>query len=307
MVGWQKITRGLVWLGLLTPLAIYGSYSLRRPERVSVASQPLFQGITYSRKITNQPRPQTTHIFEIDLTASGLRPFSTPGYEGAEPNRVGLQGRETYAQRTSDFLETHGLQLAVNANFFFPFRELTPWNYGPRPGESVNLSGLAMSDGQLVSILKTNRPSLCFMEQRAVIRRDGGCHNGTQQAVAGNLMLLEDGELTSWAKKRAAADKGKPYPFTVAALDGTGTRLWLVLADGKQALYAEGITLEEIINLVQALGADTALRLDGGGSTTGAIATPNGAKVITVPIHAKIPGQQRPVANHLGFFADPLE
>ena len=307
MFSWRKVIDPLIWLGLLTPLMLYGVYSLRRPARKAITQRTLFQGIVYSRLIDNQPRPQVTHIFEVDLTAPGIRPFTTPGYEGAEPNRVGLEGRETLAQRASDFLETYNLQLAVNANFFFPFEDVTPWSYSPRHGQPINISGMAMSDGEIVSILKINRPSLCFMEPRAVIRHDGNCHNGTQQAVAGDLLLLEDGTLTHKVKKQIVVQKDKPYPFTVAALDAGGTKLWLVLADGKQPFYAEGITLEEITHLVKELGADTAIRLDGGGSTTGAIATPQGPKVINIPVQAKIPGRERPVANHLGFFANPSE
>lgn len=306
MVGWRRVTEGLIWLGLLMPLVIYGSYSLRRPGREAIAPKLIFQGITYSRRVTDQPRPQMTHIFEIDLTSPGVRPFTTPGYEGAEPNRQGINGRETLTRRTSEFLQTYNLQLAVNANFFFPFLEFTPWSFTPRSGQPVNISGLAISDGELVSILKINRPALCFLEQRAVIRHDGNCHNGTHNAVAGNLMFLDGGELSDVGKKRTVIEANNPYPYTVAALDKTGTRLWLVLTDGKQPLYAEGITLDEIVNLVKELGADRALRLDGGGSTTGAIATPQGPHVLTIPVQAKIPGRERPVANHLGFFANPL-
>ncbi|MEM7797300.1 MAG: phosphodiester glycosidase family protein, partial [Cyanobacteria bacterium P01_C01_bin.118] len=176
----------------------------------------------------------------------------------------------------------------------------------PRSGQPVNISGLAISDGELVSILKINRPALCFMEQRAVIRHDGNCHNGTHNAVAGSLMFLDGGELSDLGKERTVTEAHNPYPYTVAALDKTGTRLWLVLADGKQPLYAEGITLDEITKLVKDLGVDSALRLDGGGSTTGAIATPQGPQLLTIPVQAKVPGRERPVANHLGFFAEPL-
>ena len=307
MVGWRRVTEGLIWLWQLKPFMLYGSYSVRRPGREATDPTPIFQGITYSRRVTDQPRPQMTHIFEIDLTSPGIRPFTTPGYAGAEPNRQGINGRETLAQRTSEFLQTHNLQLAVNANFFFPFLEFTPWNFSPRSGQPVNISGLAISDGELVSILKINRPTLCFMQQRAVIRHDGNCHNGTHNAVAGNLMFLEDGDLSDWGQQRTVIEANQPYPYTVAALDKAGTRLWLVLTDGKQPLYAEGITLDEMVNLVKELGADSALRLDGGGSTTGAIATPQGPQVLTIPVQAKVPGRERPVANHLGFFANPLE
>ena len=100
--------------------------------------------------------------------------------------------------------------------------------------------------------------------------------------------------------------RSQPLDY-IAALDLSGARLWLILSDGKQPLYREGVMLQEAVNLVQALGAVTAVRLDGGGSTTLAIATDTGPHILNAVIHAKVPGQERPVANHLGFFADPLQ
>lgn len=287
------------------PLVLYGAKSLGRPSHQTITRQPLFQGIVYSRQINDQPRPQVIHIVDIDLTTPGLIPFVTPGYEGAIPQRGGAIPQETLAQRTSDMVQTHGLQLAVNANFFYPFREVTPWDYGPRPGQPVNVVGLAMSDGKIVSMAEASRISLCFIDQKATIRPDGDCPHG-RQAVAGGLLMLENGQLTKAAQTHILEATGKPYPFTIVALDASGTRLWIVLVDGKQPLYTEGMTLREATDLLQGLGANTALQLDGGGSTTLAMATPTGAKVLNVPIHAKVPGQERPVANHLGFFARPL-
>jgi len=82
--------------------------------------------------------------------------------------------------------------------------------------------------------------------------------------------------------------------------------LWLILGDGKQPLYSGGITLREVAALVQGLGAEIAIRLEGGGFTTLAIATKNGPRILNAVIQAKVPGQERLVANHLGFFANPL-
>lgn len=53
------------------------------------------------------------------------------------------------------------------------------------------------------------------------------------------------------------------------------------------------------------LGADRAINLDGGGSTTLAITNSSNIKVINAPIHNKIPMNERPIANHLGFYALP--
>lgn len=301
------------------PLALYGTSSMRRLRPQEITRQPLFEGIVYSRQVKAQPRPQTIHSVEIDLTAPGLRPFVTPRLEGLVPNQGGEIPQESLAQRTSDFVQVHGLQLAINANFFYPFRESTPWNYGPRAGQRVNIVGIGLSDGEPVSMGESDYPSLCFREQQAAIRSDGDCPNG-MQAVAGRLLLVDNGQPTAEVKEKIAQGNGRPYPFTIVALDTSGTRLWLVLADGKQPLYAEGSTLQEMTDLMQAIGADRALQLDGGGSATLAIAstltdqpigqttpTAAGSHLLNVPAHVKVPGQERPVANHLGFFARPLE
>lgn len=286
------------------PIVMYGSTILRRSKPTPIADQSLFQGIVYSRRVSAQPRPHIVHIFDIDLTAAGLRPLVTPIASTAQNHKaVGL--------KTSDFLQTHGLQLAVNANFFSPFREVTLWNYYPRPGQPVNLSGLSISNGKVVAGANPNKipplPTLCFTEQTVFVDENGTCTDTTQQAVAGNLILLKNGAVTEQVQARLDQEGKKNYSFTIAALDATGTRLWLVLVDGKQPLYSEGLTLGEVTTLVQTLGADIALRLDGGGSTTAVIASSAGPKVLNAPIHAKVPGQERPVGNHLGFFANPLD
>ncbi|MEO0373951.1 MAG: phosphodiester glycosidase family protein [Cyanobacteria bacterium P01_A01_bin.17] len=303
--GPKVLLNGLVWIGLLLPLVAYGTATLQRPARTSITNQPIFEGILYSRRIKTQPRPLTIHILEIDLTTPGLSPFVTPSLDNANLSIDASPGRETLAQRTSTFLQTHQLQLAVNANFFFPFRETTPWDYEPKQGTPIMLGGLAISDGQVVSPPQLGQAALCFLPQRAKIASSGDCPEGTEQAVAGNNRLLNEGKPTRGfgvALRKSKTDQ--PYPVNIAALDASGSRLWLILSDGKQPLYSEGMMLTEVIDLVQSLGAHAAMRLDGGGSTTIAIATDTGPRILNAVIHGKIPGQERPVANHLGFWAN---
>ncbi|EDX84883.1 hypothetical protein S7335_2582 [Synechococcus sp. PCC 7335] len=303
----QKWKEVLIWTSLLLPIGLYGYAIAMRPKSEPIDSQPLFEGITYSRYIEQQPRPQLIHLLEIDLSASGIVPFVTPGISKTSPKAdrevdiEATQPHETLAQKTSSFLKTHRLQLAVNANFFNPFNETTPWQYSPREGELTNLVGLAISDGQIVSPGDKNYPALCFLEGRAEIRDEGVCAPDTKQAVAGLRLNLEN---------RPPPDVEtiyKFYPVCVAALDAEGTTLWLLLVDGKQPLYSEGMTRPEVADFLQALGATTAVQLDGGGSTTLAIASERDVAIINSVIHAKIPGNERAVANHLGFFARPLK
>ncbi|NER83080.1 MAG: phosphodiester glycosidase family protein, partial [Leptolyngbya sp. SIO1D8] len=88
--------------------------------------------------------------------------------------------------------------------------------------------------------------------------------------------------------------------------DAMGERLWLIVVDGKQRHYSHGITLSQLAQIATDLGADAALNLDGGGSTTLVTATPEGAAILNAPTHTRLPMRERPVANQLGFRAADL-
>jgi exopolysaccharide biosynthesis protein len=80
----------------------------------------------------------------------------------------------------------------------------------------------------------------------------------------------------------------------------------LIVVDGRQPNYSEGVTLPELTQIVIEHGGDAALNLDGGGSSTLVVEGPKGEPaVLNSPVHGRIPpGRERPVANHLGVFAE---
>ncbi|NJO93428.1 MAG: hypothetical protein HC820_01950 [Hydrococcus sp. RM1_1_31] len=140
---------------LALPLALFSHQYFLRPPHTQ-HQQVLFQGIEYQRQARLSPRPLMIHIITIDLTAPGLKVLVTPGY----PIK---NNTETIALTTSDFLRYFNLQLAVNANYFYPFWEKAPWNYYPRSGDRVNVLGEAISDGYIYSPVDDNFPVLCFL------------------------------------------------------------------------------------------------------------------------------------------------
>jgi Phosphodiester glycosidase len=297
--GWQWPDRCVIQLLALSlllvlPLLLYNLPYFYRPAR-QPETRSLFPGMNYERQILSQPRPVVLHIVTIDLTTPGLRVLVTPGQAQAN--------HETTARTVSEFLTEFKLQLAINANFFYEFHEDTPWDYYPRTGDRVNNVGQVISNGNVYSKAEKNWAVICFAaNHQAQILASGTCPAGTQQAVAGNEMLLVDGQLTTRIAKLAVTAHDKPYARTAVALDKTGKKLWLILADGKQRLYSEGLKTVELATLVQQLGAYQALNLDGGGSVTLAIATSTGAQVLNAPFQTKVPLRERPVANHLGFY-----
>lgn len=292
----------LVGIVLTVPIAAYTVRAFQRPAPTTTAPTVLFTGVRYERRAFTQPRPQLVHIVQLDLTTAGLKPFVTAAGPGLNPG-------ETRAQTTSQFLQTSGVQLAINANFFSPFREDAPWDYYPHAGDRASVLGTAISNGQPVSPRNQHFPALCFVglgtNQRAVITDSGFCPSGTQQAVAGIVVLLQEGRFVPPADPGAGA--GKAYPMVGVAIDRVGKTLWLLLSDGKQPLYAEGSTDEELAELAKDLGAWRLLKLDGGGSTTLVAEIQGQPRLLNAPTQTKWPMRERPVANHLGFFAQPLQ
>jgi Phosphodiester glycosidase len=287
---WQFLGLGI----LLAPILAYNIPYFWRPAQTN-ATRSLFPGIAYQREFRSTPRPAVIHIVTVDLTAPGIGIFVTPGTPTADLT-------ETNARTVSEFLQEFKLQLAVNGNFFYTCIEEAPWDYYPRTGDRVNNVGHAISQGKVYSQPDSEFPALCFdAKNRATIIENGSCPQGTVYGIAGDVVLVKNGK--PLAQNPQEINEDKPYPRTVAAIDKTGKKLWLILADGKQRLYSEGLKLSEITEISQQLGADTVLNLDGGGSVTLATASPSGAKVLNAPIQNKIPMQERPIANHLGFYA----
>jgi len=287
---------------LVLPLILYGWLHSLRPPRTT-QERSLFQGIVYKRDIRSTPRPIAIHIVTIDLTASGVKVLVTPGKPTPNPTKIPT---EIDAQTTSEFLREFKLQLAINASFFYPFREVTPWDYYPHSGDRANVVGQAIANGSSYSQAEQNLPVLCFnASYRAQILAKGDCPKGTVHGVAGNQILVERGNPVGLNVESHHTGKDKPYPRVAAAIDQKGQKLWLIAIDGKQPFYSEGATTTELTKIILELGAHTALNLDGGGSTTLVAATPNGATLLNAPIHTKLPMRERPVANHIGFYALP--
>ena len=88
------------------------------------------------------------------------------------------------------------------------------------------------------------------------------------------------------------------HPRTALGLDRTGRWLTLLVVDGRQQGYSEGVSLRELAEIMLAEGCWQALNLDGGGSSIMLMAeAPNSFKVLNRPSD---PGGPRPIPVMLG-------
>ena len=156
---------------------------------------------------------------------------------------------------------------------------------GPIPADTVVLTGRergaaeleALDPGDLVAVRTTVRPAdgmpLSFAVGATPIMRDG--------APAPDL------------------DTAELAPRTAAGISEDGRRVYLLVADGRSPV-SSGLNLRETADLLADLGAADAVNLDGGGSSTMAVRTPDSPQA-TVR-NAPSDGRQRQVPNGIGVF-----
>jgi len=113
-------------------------------------------------------------------------------------------------------------------------------------------------------------------------------------AVGGQQVLLEDGQIV-------AGDDGLIAPRTAIGIDDDGGQLIVLTVDGRQD-HSRGTSLLETAQLLLDLGAEDALNLDGGGSSTMLARRPGERpRVVNKPSD----GNERNVPNGLGFVTAP--
>ena len=110
-------------------------------------------------------------------------------------------------------------------------------------------------------------------------------------AIAGFSGLLREGKVLPKAG-------GSLHPRTALGLDATGRLLTLVVVDGRQAGFSEGMSEYELAELLAGLGCQDALNLDGGGSSVILVADSEGKlQIVNRPSGSSGP---RPVPVMMG-------
>lgn len=194
---------------LLLPLIFYGWQCFSRPPQTDL-EEKLFKGIVYKRKFGLTARPAIVHVMTINLSVPGVKVLVTP------PQAI--DKNYTRAQTTSQFLQKHQLQLAVNANYFHPFRENTPWDYYPHTGDITYSIGQAISNGKHYSKADPKWGVLCISQNnRAQILDSGNCPKNTLQGVAGKDVFIDNGKPV-----KSNSENDKAYPRVAVAINKQG-------------------------------------------------------------------------------------
>lgn len=303
MAFWGKWLKWLSATVVLSTVAFAAWYwrASRPPQIPAPENRFLFRGIRYERRILTHPRPLVVYILHIDLTEPGISFLVTP------PDSKG--DRPLKARKTSQFLEEHQAQIAINGDFFEPWHSRFIWDYYPHVGDPVQVQGMAVSQGKTYARGNTNYPVLAFdtKNQAQIFNSPAALEQAwparrIDNAISGHRLLVRNGHSVppgEWYK-----DHTTLHPRTALGLDKERHKLIIIVVDGRQPGYSEGVSFQELADLMLEAGAHTAMNIDGGGSTTLVMQGEDGsAKILNSPIDNRIPGRERPVANHLAVFA----
>jgi exopolysaccharide biosynthesis protein len=272
--------------------------TLHAEERVS---EP-FLGVTVREVSFDQPRPLVVRIATIDLDAEGIAFLVTPGNGDPNGDEPGDPNNETTRQSTLKFLKENKAQLAINATFF------------DMDTAGTDNIGLVVSNGEPVSPFRGDWPAINIDPDNRVEIVHGEhdtfdvvspsqnvvLHN----AVAGSDQIVTDGQPLSPQPDREFFTTAHPRTAIGYTADN---KLVLVTVDGRQPGVSEGLPLDELAQLMIELGCVQALNLDGGGSTTMAIADPE-PRVLNTPSSKNKDGEHgmlRKNGTSLAVFAQP--
>jgi len=255
--------------------------------RLCRVKQTLRQGVEYQRMVRVSPRPMVIHVLTVNLKTNGLRFVVTP------PDDAGSD-KPLRARTTSQFLEEFDLDIAVNGDGFSPWWSRGPADYYPHVGDPVAPRGDAASRGQVYWHAQAPFPTL-YLSSRNTVSFDAPAR--PYNAISGETRLVMGGSPVD------GLNDSELHPRTAVGYSKNGKFLTIVVVDGRQPFYSQGITLLELASLMIELGAQDAMNFDGGGSSTLVVRGADGKpRILNSPIDLYIPGRERPVANHLGIY-----
>ncbi len=233
----------------------------------------------------------------VDLQAVGLELFTTPHCTNA-------CGLETLAENTSHFVETFGVQAAVNGGFYAS----SSGSSDSPLGTPDNILGLAISRGSTVSLsddasylatfLFTTNNQAFFVPTNSPPTNTAGIYT----AISGNFVVLRDGVVVG------QLNPSDLDPRTALGLSQDRRYLYMMTLDGRQPGWSDGADFYNTGLWLQRFGAYDGINIDGGGSTTMVMADCGGKAVrLNRSSFVFAYGRERNVGHNFGVRARALE
>lgn len=213
-------------------------------------------GLSYELRELHETRTNRVHILRVDLALGKVEPkvVLAEDPDGEGPAEAAL---------------TDPRRLAKGASVL-AFINASPWDSFPNEegkrdrdwhgGQPVDIHGLAVSEGHLRSHDEPKNVSVWFEPRGGVHLGGRVVEESVTEGLAGFEQIVKDGVLVARASEKTA-------PRTSLGAEKNGKLIWLVVVDGRQPGFSEGMTYRELGEFMLGLGCWNAVNLDGGGSS----------------------------------------
>ena len=287
-----------------------------------------YVGVTLSHYSASTPQ-QNINVVDIDLAAPGIQFLVTPQVPGLPLNSSGTPYTVT-RQFTIDFMTNQDAQIAIDASRYWPTAD-GPGTIGGS-GTPVDLEGVVASGGSIyesffnawrappppgiswpaLNIGANNEVAILYGDvsdpvgHTPLLQVDDvfghetlGAPMALFNAVSGNYQVVSNG-IPITSDRLFLANDLNPNPRTAIGFT-TNNHLVLVAIDGGGSPWYGMTVIQMGEFLATNLGVFNALSVDGGGSTSLALATPQ-PHVVNFPSSGPI---GRAVGSNLGVLALP--
>lgn len=253
---------------------------MQRPEGRGAVE--IFHGVTYEVQALPETEGSSglARIVCVDLSAAGVEPFVTPVDSNAVQS--GYQYRLAYPWWIA---RREGLAVTINGAYF---ERNGRWYW---QGQRVNSRHTAIAEGVVSHVSRHSR--LLWIDEggRPRINPDlqppAEVLQRARWGIGSGDIMLRDGKPCPTIHE--AADRR-----TIMGVDTERRLLWLAVF--------EHASFKAAAEVLAAAGARDGLMLDGGGSTAMYI-----GRHAADGVRGRVLGGWRPVATHVGVFAEPLE
>ena len=269
--------------GCITAPATYTDTPYQPVTREEIRWRPLSPGIE-AADIHNPQLPLIVHIVKIDLLNPAVSVITS---EAAlfKNNRGRLRG-----ETTRDFALRHNTIVAFNAA---PFKTRSLLFSVYR-----TIVGIHITDFRRMSMPHERYGALLFYADKTACIIDAQTEEllleNVRHAVGGFWTILRNGAVLPQKLHRRDSR-------TAVGIADNGRTLFVVAVEGENKRKSQGLSFEETARLMRELGADDALQLDGGSSSS-LVLQENGTQHIVAPtrswnIHIR-------VASNVGIIID---
>ena len=176
--------------------------------------------------------------------------------------RVGIAGNAGMI-KTSEQATSHGAVAAINGSFY-DMKKGNSVCFYKVDDKVIDATTESEFNTRVTGAVREKRGKVELIAWSREIEQGYTQRKGT--VLASGPMLMEDGRQSDWSSCREDFITTRhPRSAIFTKADGT---VVLLTVDGRSEGNAAGMSIPELAYLVRVLGAEDALNLDGGGSTT---------------------------------------